>query len=445
MPLPTLIGAGGAAPATSLDATAAKPYIFVAYSHKDAALAEEFLKRFLVSARVIDITEDDIFFDRTRIQAGDEWSPALDQGLARASFFVFLVSWDSLASGCCMQKELATAAKRAIQIVPVILTPCDWKKQQVPGAQKTLDRFNPLPVAKDNEASELLPITKWAHRDEAWVAVTDALCKKLKSMVTLRATIGQAHPASGAHLEIARKILAYRCNQVEATSDFRDGLQQWQQQTLVVLAKGVYDDDLGGFWSRLEFDYLYSMRKVSCAQAISVALPDPAREAIALKELQRLTRNQLREAIERVAGSGVAAPAGQASTCVTPLVALLPSASETGCAKAIAQTLLRTLEEHETPALLQNIALIIHIEDSALHEHKLTQKWGLGKFIRTRVVELRPLGWIADHDVRTWLIELREKQDEDVWLQRLAGLRAVASNNQIRLRKFNQLVNEMLP
>jgi hypothetical protein len=331
MPRPTLIGASDAAAASSAPAATGEPYIFVSYSHKDASLAEEFLSRFRVCAKVIGVTDEHVFFDRNRILAGDQWNSALDEALARATFFVFLVSFDSLGSGCCMNKELAAAARRAIPIVPVILKPCAWEKQPIPGIEKTLDRLNPLPVAKGQQASELMPVTKWEHRDEAWVAVMDALCRKLESLVAPRASAKQAAPAPSADLDMERRVLAFRCDQVKATGDFRDGLAQWQGQTLVVLAKGIYDDDLAGFWSRLEFDYLRRNHRIDCAPAIVVALLDPARDVMSMKELMKRTAAEMRAAINQATSADTASTPSvgpQTTRCLTPLLAFLPSATE---------------------------------------------------------------------------------------------------------------------
>ncbi len=407
-------------------------------------LAEEFLKRFLVSARVLNLDEGHIFFDRNRILAGEEWGPALEEGLARATLFVFLVSFDSLASGCCMQKELATAAQRAIPIVPIIVSPCDWKKQPVPGTPKTLDRFNPLPVAKQNEATDLLPVIKWPHRDEAWVVVNEALCKKLRSMVATRAVKGSVIAAPGGYHDIEQEILAYRCNQLDAVDDFRSGIQSWkgeQPKTLVVLTKGISEDGLDSFWSRLAFEFLLEKRKLVCRREVPVQLF--VKEDGSRKEIQRLTRAQLNAAIDTATSSTIESPT-HASACITPVVAYLHSGKEPGIAQTIAQTLLRTLEEHENPDVLPSLVMVIHVEDSTLHTLNLTRKWGLHKFSRTLVVELSPLEEIADGAVREWLRLLPENRDLEPWLRRLAQLRALAPNQQVRLRKFSQLVREML-
>jgi hypothetical protein len=57
---------------------------------------------------------------------------------------------------------------------------------------------------------------------------------------------------------------------------------------------------------------------------------------------------------------------------------------------------------------------------------------------------LSPLRELDDRDVREWLLKLPNKPDEDDFLQRLAELRALHPNKQVRLRKFSQMVRKVL-
>src|SRR6476659_8661276 len=106
--------------------------VFVSYSHKDMEDAKEFIKFFGLKLRgtpKLRITMEQVFFDRNKLLAGDEWDESIQRALEEAQYFVFLVSADSLYSSYCYSRELKIAAARALPILQIVLDHCPWEEQ----------------------------------------------------------------------------------------------------------------------------------------------------------------------------------------------------------------------------------------------------------------------------------------------------------------------------
>ena len=74
--------------------------VFVSYSHRDMKDAEQFIKFFSLKLRGTEklrITEEQVFFDRDRLLAGDEWDESIQRALDQARYFILLISVDSPA------------------------------------------------------------------------------------------------------------------------------------------------------------------------------------------------------------------------------------------------------------------------------------------------------------------------------------------------------------
>ena len=101
-----------------------KNNVFISYCHKDT----EFLARLQVHlkslARIIDV----VFWDDTKIDAGDNWRGEIDREISRASVAILIVSADFLASDFIQQNELPPLLKsahdRGCRIIPIIAKPC---------------------------------------------------------------------------------------------------------------------------------------------------------------------------------------------------------------------------------------------------------------------------------------------------------------------------------
>ena len=87
--------------------------LFISYAHEDKAIARQL------------ITElddyHDCWIDSDDIRAGANWKREIDWAIARSDVFLFLASWESLASEQC-QREVELALRLRRRIIPVVLT-----------------------------------------------------------------------------------------------------------------------------------------------------------------------------------------------------------------------------------------------------------------------------------------------------------------------------------
>ena len=103
-----------------------RPSIFLSYSHKDKAYADELLAH----VKPLEQRYDFEVWSDQRIQAGDTWQSEIESALQEADIAILLVSADYLASEWLTKMELPRLLERAergeTRIVPVILRPCAW-------------------------------------------------------------------------------------------------------------------------------------------------------------------------------------------------------------------------------------------------------------------------------------------------------------------------------
>ena len=147
------------------------PNIFVSYSRNDRTWLERLQVhlRPLVSDGVIDLWDD------TEIKAGDDWEAEIEQALAEAKAAVLLISADFLASDFIRKRELqpllAAAKGEGLLILPVILSPCRFKRM------KSLSAFQ----AVNNPDKPLISLVRWEQEqvfDRVAEAIEDALAGK---------------------------------------------------------------------------------------------------------------------------------------------------------------------------------------------------------------------------------------------------------------------------
>lgn len=142
--------------------------VFFSYSHRDEGLRDE-LDKHLAALKHQGLIES--WHDR-RIEAGEDWSQAIDENLATAEVILLLVSPDFLASEYCYGVELERALERhdagSARVIPVILRPCAWK-------DLPLGRLQATP--KDGR-----PVTQYPDRDQAFLEVTQAVKKAVQAM-----------------------------------------------------------------------------------------------------------------------------------------------------------------------------------------------------------------------------------------------------------------------
>ncbi|MDQ7250563.1 toll/interleukin-1 receptor domain-containing protein [Dongia sedimenti] len=133
---------------------------FVSYSHRDTWALER-LKAHTSTLRRDGLIET---WSDLEIPPGGEIDEHVADALAQCDLFIPLISADFLNSFYCYEIELARAIDRydrgEIQIVPVVVEPCDWKGP--------LRRFKALP--KDGK-----PITEFTNQNTAFLDVSAGL------------------------------------------------------------------------------------------------------------------------------------------------------------------------------------------------------------------------------------------------------------------------------
>lgn len=150
--------------------------VFISYSHRD----KEYLDRLQehlkphVRAGTIPLWVD------THLKPGDDWEAEIKRALESAQVAILLVSFSFLASDFVVEEELpkllAVAEGRGAHILPVILTPCSFRRTK-------LSRFQ----AVNNPARPLSGLSQH-EQDVIWEQVVDAV------LDTLDAAIGEPEP-----------------------------------------------------------------------------------------------------------------------------------------------------------------------------------------------------------------------------------------------------------
>jgi Tfp pilus assembly protein PilF len=135
--------------------------LFISYAHEDDALREELVKH-LTQLRNDGLIKE--WHDR-RLTGGTEWEGQIDEHLKSAHIIVLLVSKNFLASQYCYDVELKRALERhgrgEARVVPVVLTPCDWRSAP-------FGKLNALP--RDGK-----PVVDWPTRDHGFLNVAEGL------------------------------------------------------------------------------------------------------------------------------------------------------------------------------------------------------------------------------------------------------------------------------
>jgi hypothetical protein len=125
------------------------------------------------------VSDEEIFFDVEKLDAEPEWEKAIERARSESELFIFLVSMNSLGSDYCVRKELATAVKRGVDIVPVLLSPWDdWKNHPIHDPDTgdllaVLGKFHSAGLPKDS--GNCKAVSAWPSEQAAWDAVRGGL------------------------------------------------------------------------------------------------------------------------------------------------------------------------------------------------------------------------------------------------------------------------------
>ncbi|MGB3309886.1 MAG: toll/interleukin-1 receptor domain-containing protein [Nodosilinea sp.] len=142
--------------------------MFISYSHRDEDLKQELEDHLALLKRQDKICP---WQDR-QIEAGTEWNEQIRAALDEADIILLLVSPRFMNSDFCYGKEMQRAMQRHqngdARVIPIILTPTDWK-----GA--AFDRLQMLP--KNSK-----PVVDWPNHDAAFVDVVKGIRRAVESL-----------------------------------------------------------------------------------------------------------------------------------------------------------------------------------------------------------------------------------------------------------------------
>lgn len=218
--------------------------VFVSYSHRDEALRKE-LEAHLAPLRREGVIEH--WHDRM-IVPGDAWEDSIEEMLAAADLYLFLISPDFIASDYCYGKELTRALERHRDgdalVLPVVVRPVDWKAT-------ALGQIQGLP--KDG-----IPVTTWTNIDEAWLNVADGVrraCNRISERNFARTTDGSAlrtQTINSVLTSVVERIQELHDSDAPLVSGLATGLADvdalvggFEQRELTLIASAPQIDRLG--------------------------------------------------------------------------------------------------------------------------------------------------------------------------------------------------------
>ncbi len=189
----------------SAPSPARKPVrLFYSYSHKDEKLRQN-LDEHLSNLQRQGLIEP--WHDR-KIVPGTEWKGQIDEHLEKADIILLLVSRSFMASDYCQDVEVTGAlqrhAERSARVIPVILSPVDWRDSPI-------GKLQALP--KDGK-----PVTTWRNRDEALLDITAGIKRAIQELENPTVPRGPA----GRNRRALQSDVSKLCNREEQEQDFVD-------------------------------------------------------------------------------------------------------------------------------------------------------------------------------------------------------------------------------
>lgn len=142
--------------------------VFISYSHRDEVLKQELEDHLALLKRQGKIRP---WQDR-QIEAGTDWNEQIREALDAADVILLLVSPRFMNSDFCYGKEMERAMQRHqngdARVIPIILTPTDWK-----GAP--FEKLQILP--KDGK-----PVVDWPNHDAAFLDVVKGIRRAVETL-----------------------------------------------------------------------------------------------------------------------------------------------------------------------------------------------------------------------------------------------------------------------
>lgn len=241
-----------------IDTSTPETQIFISYSHHDAGyLAENSLLGFL---RGLEYDGARFWWDRS-LQAGDLWDDEIRTHLLEADVALVLVSQWLLDSRYVRDVEIRMLLQRVdlegLVIVPIILSPCDWRRygwlsrrQHLPEGNKTLAQHYSRPGAREAMFSKIRETLQGRLKAKAPAEVAieatsgainliNALEPQYRSVV---AAAPESHEQHGLRFEgQGTKVVITRHGQVvkELTADDIRHLPVADLETITTLQRGM--------------------------------------------------------------------------------------------------------------------------------------------------------------------------------------------------------------
>lgn len=388
--------------------------IFISYSHLDSALAREFMKYLKLKLRelyaALQIADTEVFFDRDKLLAGEDWDESIQVGLDQMDYFILLLSVNSLTSKYCIERELTQAVNRGVPILQILLQPCPWEDLPLPGDRNNR-KLGALGALPKDDAFCLQPIEHWKRgAADAWTATVAQLAKPLiekSGQAPLPNSI--APQPRAATPQRPTPLLPYFCNQVASVNGFNNRLRTWQTHGLLVLSRGQPLDNVPRFWDRLRTKNLADYLSMQNAQVLE---PRPLiwpQETGQRRDAEGLASDMIGALSEALTGSSFqlkdAAAIGQwlaAQAGVVPLVTTLPREKKAVVAQGL-KVLLDVLEQCALPNARHRLVVAAVLENDALASEKdLIKALKLTGYSHTHVVDVLPLQEIEEEDIRRW-------------------------------------------
>ena len=452
MPLPILHSKPGSSAATT-----SQYKVFVSYSHKNSAEARQFIEAFKSAICVspdVGIAPEQVFFDREGILAGDQWGELIQQAMDQAKYFVILLSPESIASEYCLNRELGTAVAKGLPIIQVLLSKCvGWADLIVPTDLK-MRKLNSFDVLPKDDNSNYLPVAEWpeATQSQVWERVAQDIVKRVrrdKSEPQSQLSGFQDIPRNAQQRRVPQ--VQYFCNQRVPVNQFDSGVQQWGDQALLVLTRGLKQDEVPRFWDRLQHKNLKDYVRKRKEELLPVR-PFVWPEMIKLEaDVAGLSSHMLRALSDALTGymyelADVPALATHlnALSRIQPLVTTPPDLSVSAIRVGM-RTLLDLLEQCPMEANLQRLVIAVLLEDSAfVQEPALSRTLSLSTYQRSHILVLDPLQEIERKDVSLWYRNYEVEQlygvDEDSLLQAVFDADKAET---LRLREFAKKVSKL--
>lgn len=146
--------------------------LFISYAREDLS----YVKNLQIHLAALIKSGDLASWEDSRILAGEEWSPKIENELRSAHIVIYMISANFLSSDFINKYERVWAEEtkrdNGALIVPVLVRPSFWESED-------FARYNAIP--RHPSSGNLTPISKWDDEDEAYLTVVRGLKRIIDS------------------------------------------------------------------------------------------------------------------------------------------------------------------------------------------------------------------------------------------------------------------------